>query len=59
MAQFTPSSLHLVIADGPPADKAFLLVPIPLFAVYTVLAIIGVIFAIACAAFNIIFWNKV
>lgn len=56
---FTLFSLHVVSVGGTPPDKAYQLIPIPLFAVYTTLAIVGVIFAIVCMVFNIIFWNKV
>ena len=39
-------------------DKEVLLIPIPLFGVYISLMCLGIIFALVCLTFTVVFRNK-
>ena len=59
----TGSSFHAILyifmtPDGTPKSHIHETIHVALFAAYTVLSVVGAVFAIACLIFNLIFRNK-
>ena len=59
---FVATSTHYLLCyislDGIAEDEEYFRIKLPLFAIYTILSVIGVIFALVCFLFNIWFRNQ-
>ena len=48
----------LYFLDEIPQDEEYIYISLPLFIVYTIIAIIGIIFAVVCLAINLWYRNQ-